>query len=143
MTLLTLFEVAENETGDEFWSTVAGLPRFDSLDLIGEGVADASIGRMPAMAKLRVLRLSKGRTKLSGETLAAAVTRLPALEELSVTYKALSDADAKQLESLTPLTKLTLMATEITAAGVARLHEALPNCLIESDHGTFGPTKTE
>jgi hypothetical protein len=44
------------------------------------------------------------------------------------------------LKDFQNLTILQLQDTNVTADGVKRLAAALPNCKIESDHGTFEPT---
>ena len=52
----------------------------------------------------------------------------------------LTDASLEHLKALKSLKRLELQNTKVTAAGVAELHKALPQCQIVSDHGTFEPT---
>tara|TARA_R110002072_G_C7978936_1_gene536023 strand:+ start:59955 stop:64283 length:4329 start_codon:yes stop_codon:yes gene_type:complete len=125
---------------DQLWMAIAGLPKLNDLYLSGAGVSNFSIGKMPALARLQVLRLQSGEEKLSGETIAAAVRRAPALKELVVSHDELNDGDANFLESLTQLRRLSLTDNEISAEAIDSLHAALPGCRIESDHGTFEPT---
>ncbi len=137
---LELPELPERRLDELLWSAVAALPRLDDLSLGGEGVEDAAIRKMPALARLRAVKLKSARKQLRGETISAAVLRLPALDELVVSHNALTDDDAKRLESLTQLARLTLTGNEISAAAIASLHNALPECRIISDHGSFEPS---
>lgn len=139
LTKLELLELSEDQMNKALWSAVASVAKLESLNLDGDGVTDASIGQMPVLPELKVLTLKNGRKEVSGETIAAAVHRTPALQELVVSHNELNDGDARFLESLTQLTKLTLTDNDITAAAIESLHRKLPNCRIESDHGTFEP----
>ncbi len=139
LTKLGLLELPEGQLENILWAAVASVPTLENLHLYGDGVTDASIGKMPALPELKVLTLRNGEEKFSGETIAAAVRFAPALQELVVSHDELNDGDAKSLESLTQLTRLTVTDNDITAAAIESLRKALPNCRIISDHGTFKP----
>ena len=50
----------------------------------------------------------------------------------------IDDEAVPTLVTLSGLEQLEVTGTEITEAGVSRLHEALPNCRIIWDGGTLG-----
>ena len=52
----------------------------------------------------------------------------------------LPSAPAEHLKALKSIKRLDLPGTQVTAAGVAELHKALPQCQIVCDHGTLEPT---
>lgn len=60
---------------------------------------------------------------------------------LTLTGTGLSDAGIRHLEGLTKLTELDLRKTRVTAAGIDRLHQALPHCRITWDRGVVAPAK--
>ena len=140
LTRLGLRELPDGQLGNILWAAVARVPKLESLNLHGNGVTDASIGKMPALPELEALTLKNGVKKVSGETIAAAVRRAAALKELVISDDELNDDDARFLESLTQLRQITLTGNDITNEGINALHVALPGCRIESDHGTFEPT---
>ena len=61
------------------------------------------------------------------------------LEGLVLNDNRVSDESVPLLCTLKNLQGLGLLNTNVSAAGVARLHRALPECTISSRHGTFGP----
>lgn len=140
LTRLELLELSDGQLSDVLWSAVGSVPKLESLNLDGDGVTEAAIGKMPSLPELKVLTLKNGEKNVSGETIAAAVRRAPALKELVVSHNELNDGDTKSLESLTQLTRLVLSNNDITAAGIESVHKRLTNCRIESDHGVFAPS---
>jgi hypothetical protein len=50
-----------------------------------------------------------------------------------------TDAGLKHLKVLHKLTYVNLTRNKVTAAGVKKLHAALPKCMIVSDWGTYAP----
>lgn len=142
LTKLELLELPEGRLDELVWSAVGGLPNLSELYLGGDGVEDVSIGKMPALSKLRTLRLKRGQKNISGKAVSAVVLRAPALKELVVSNNELNDGDVAFLGSLSQLERLTVTDNDITATAIESLRRKLPNCRIESDHGTFMSTVT-
>ncbi|MCA9080881.1 MAG: hypothetical protein KDA58_10000 [Planctomycetaceae bacterium] len=67
------------------------------------------------------------------------LAKMPQLTELHLGHCQLSDADVPQLATLTSLKSLVLISTGLSEAAIQKVHEALPNCRIASDYGTFEP----
>jgi tRNA A-37 threonylcarbamoyl transferase component Bud32 len=63
----------------------------------------------------------------------------PGLESLGAGAPGVTDTGLKTLAELRTLKWLNLRGATVTADGVQDLHRALPECRIESDHGTFEP----
>jgi hypothetical protein len=123
---------------DEFWGTLKNLPKLQRLSL-DYGVTDTLIEGMSTLATLQVLTIRYG--ELNSTTVADVIGSLPELVELHLFNVDLSEAAIKQLDSLTKLKRLDIRSNpKLTTVAVESLHEALPNCRIESDHGTFEPT---
>lgn len=137
LTSLELLEIPEGQLGDDLWSAVASIPALQSLTLYGDGVTDASVGLLPALPELKILTVRNDENKLSGETIAAAVRRTPALRELIVSHNQFDNDDVGFLESLTQLSRLAIADNDVTTAAIETLRRNLPDCRIESDHGTF------
>ncbi|MBI1903292.1 MAG: leucine-rich repeat protein [Planctomycetia bacterium] len=141
----------------DFLASIHGLKE---LSLAGSGLNDDALAKLPKLATLKRLVLDgneiRGRglsslaaqpelvdlslacpsiTDLFAEHLAA----LKQVKRLSLAGSGLGDEGIKHLTGLTKLEQLDLKYTKVTADGVKKLHDALPQCRIESDHGTFGP----
>ncbi len=67
------------------------------------------------------------------DAMAARLANIHSLEELSLHRSPITDRGLPELKRLKNLTRLVLTGTKVTAAGVADLQKALPNCKIESD----------
>ncbi len=61
------------------------------------------------------------------------IAELSNLEELNVGDSGLTDAAVEPLSGFTKLKKLVVKNTKVTAAGVAKLQQALPKCKIVWD----------
>jgi hypothetical protein len=70
----------------------------------------------------------------------AHLRRLSQLRRLSLNSTAITDAGLEHLSILRQLRELKLNKTKVSAAAVQKLSAALPQCKIDSDHGTFGPS---
>jgi Leucine-rich repeat (LRR) protein len=71
----------------------------------------------------------------------ARLKELPQLQRLNLAGCNVTDAGLEHLKSAPALTYLNVRTTKVSADGVKKLAAALPNCRIESDHGTFEPKK--
>jgi hypothetical protein len=58
------------------------------------------------------------------------LSRLPQLEGLSLRGIQVSDKGLELLQRVSTIKALDLLGTKVTAAGVAKLQAALPNCAI-------------
>jgi serine/threonine protein kinase len=145
---------------DEDFSRIDRLSFLTTLIANETSFGDAEMDRLGELPRLQKVYLSQ--TKITNHGLDD-LTRYPLLEVLHVSHTAVSDAGLKSLKawplmqqlflvgcdisdnalddllSLKTLQHLNIGATKISAAGVDRLRAALPECRIESDHGTFGP----
>ncbi len=65
--------------------------------------------------------------------------RLQQLNKLVVANFHLSDPDATHFQGLKKLTNLNVQKNNFTPDGIDTLRKLLPDCRIESDHGTFEP----
>ncbi len=92
-----------------------------------------SVANLPD-APFQIVRL--GLNKATDKDLPT-LAQLAGLAELNLIGADVSDAGLDQLRDLRTLEKLNLHQTNVTAAGVAALQKALPNCKIE----WVGPTK--
>jgi len=124
------------------------------LTLAGAGLTDDHLAKFPKLSKLQRLVLDDnpilGRTlghlqnqpeliDLSlhcpsiADLLAKNLGELKRFKRLSLVGAGLTDAGIRHLEGLTNLTALDLRKTKASAAGIERLHQALPKCKIEWD----------
>ena len=129
--------------------------RLEELRLTDSTLNDASLGKLPALPKLKKLVLDGNDVRAGGvrhlantqpqlEELSLARTgfdtpaalQLPALKELRVLNlagTALTDRGLKEIARLSKLETLDLNGTKVTAAGIAELQKALPQCKIAWD----------
>ncbi len=121
---------------------LAALESLSSLEYLGleetlvspRGVAKS----LPAWPRIKNLGLD---SLQFDDQSTAALASCAELVTLSLQYNPLTDECVPHLAKLSTLTLLKIVGTSITAAGVDRLRQALPNCLILSDHGTFEPAR--
>jgi Leucine-rich repeat (LRR) protein len=140
-----------------FLATIHGLRE---LSLANTGVNDLSLGKLakllakvPALERLvldgndihgqgltylkeqpQLIDLSLGCPTLR-DVLAKKLAELKQLKRLSLAGSGLSDAGIKHLAGLPNLESLDLRRTKASAAGIAELQNALPNCQIAWDGG--------
>jgi len=97
------------------------------LWLTGAKVGDADLVDLEGCARLEALSLSA--TGITDQGLPA-LARLQGLRQLSLAFTNVSDDNLAHLNRLDRLEALQLIETKVTAAGVERLHQALPNAAI-------------
>jgi len=129
-----------------------GVKSLTELRLTDARLNDASLGRLPALPKLKKLVLDGNDVRAGGvrhlantqpqlEELSLARTsfdtpaalQLPELKELRVLNlagTALTDRGLKEIAKLAKLQTLDLGGTKVSAAGIAELQKALPECKI-------------
>jgi serine/threonine protein kinase/formylglycine-generating enzyme required for sulfatase activity len=139
--------------GDKGVAELAGHPGLRSLGLAGTAVTSDSLPHLASMPNLRHLSLDS--TSVLNRNLSLLV-KLP-LEELGLSGTSITNEGVKSLEGLTSLTKVSfadtsltdasidslikihtlrecnLIGTLITATGIARLKQALPECTVAWD----------
>jgi hypothetical protein len=104
-------------------------------------VTDADLAELTALPKLESLALIEegGGMKISDAGLAY-VSRMQLLKKLMIiNMPNMTDVGFAQLHGLKNLEVLTIRKCGLTEAGLRELHEALPNCRIETDLPGGGP----
>ncbi|HWA97476.1 MAG TPA: hypothetical protein VG713_03260, partial [Pirellulales bacterium] len=125
--------------------TDARIARLERAGLTGlqlvPPVSDEALERLTRLPKLIYLRLN-GRRCVTDEQLRI-VARMPALRTLAIDDSSISDVGLQHLAALKSLTKIDARGSRITAAGVEKLHQALPNCKIGWDGDGKSEVKTQ
>ena len=137
---LTLYSPLEQQLGDEFWSTVSKLSKLKAIGLygFGGGLTSAVFNRAQTLEHIESLIMDH--TDADGASIASAVSKFPRLRFLGLSFGAIDDAGLKYFTDLKQIRSLKLTGCKkLSAAAIQALHQALPNCRIESDHGTFEP----
>ncbi len=149
---LTLARVPLGEEGS---GHIAALARLETLSLLECDIGVPEARKIARLRQLRVLGIIK--TLLSGDAMAS-LAPLTSLTELNLQATQLGDSDLVHLKGMTKLQSLILTdnagvtdaglkhveflkalrsarlrGTKVTADGVAALHEAVPDCDIESE----------
>ena len=115
---------------------LAKLKRLKSLCAMG-WINDSSLGHISMLGRLELLNIY-GATQITDEGLAH-ISKLHNLRKFIIVksgsadseYIQVSDEGLVHLYGLKNLDELTFSATQVTQAGIEKLHEALPNCRIE------------
>jgi len=128
--LRTLFLVG-SKVGDD---QLKHLPQFAQLERLAINECPIDGTGLKHVANVKTLRnLSLSMTNVTDESLAV-LQRLPKLEELFLyDCSKITDAAVESLAGMQSLKRLVINGTQITKAGVERLHLALPDAVIE--HG--------
>ncbi len=129
--------LAGAKVGDPALVAIATLPRLTSLRLWHNTETTDGLKALGSMTSLRKLTVGQ---RLTGrppgppslcDAALVALTRLPALEELSLQEARLGVDALLALKDLPTLKKLTVSQVDTPAADVARLRAALPRVLID------------
>lgn len=157
---LTLLAIDSRQCTPQVVQAIVDAPQLRSIHLV-EGSDDQvrDILKVPALIELALL----ANAGVQHQTLRTISTTQPNLQTLNLVY---CKPSAEVLESLAPLRELAnislkgsqvddvalnalakvsslrrleLIETKVTAGGVARLHESLPECEITWDGGRVGP----
>jgi hypothetical protein len=104
-----------------------GLTELRALDLCRARVTDAGLPHLRGLRQLRGLDLQH--TKVTDAGLRC-LTGLSQLQELDLVDTAITDAGLEHLKGLTQLRWLYLRGSQATVPGVAKLQQALPDCVI-------------
>ncbi|MBP90726.1 MAG: hypothetical protein CMJ64_29115 [Planctomycetaceae bacterium] len=110
---------------------VSSLKKLRSLDLYGIPVSSAGLRKLRGLTELQTLRISD--TAIDDEALRELAT-LTELRYLDLSRNpGITDAGLIHLNALIHLEYVDLQGTQVTAAGVAKLQKALPDCDIKWD----------
>ena len=124
---------------DGVLSAIGGLTQLSELHLSGPAITDDVLPPLARFAKLPSLYLN-----ISGITDDGLRHLKPAkLTKLSLYATQIGDRGLEHLREVASLEYLNLNKTHVTAASVAEFHKALPQCKIEWDGGTVGPTSPD
>jgi hypothetical protein len=127
---LTELSLASTRVNDAGLASLKGLKQLRRLDLDGTAFRGAGLVYLKELTNLAELRLgcatltdlfARQFSKLQG---------LKRLERLSLAGSRIGDDTLKQLHALTWLRELDLSGTRVSAASVAALRKALPQCRI-------------
>ena len=105
------------------------LTKLEVLHLHGLQLTDRHIA---ALARFKLKTLLTNEAGID-DAMAVQLAKIQTLDALDLTKSPITDAALPELKQLKGLTMLRLLGTKVTAAGVADLQRALPNCKIEWD----------
>ncbi len=131
---LTTLSLSGKRIGNPGLRKLGDLPALENLFLVNTNVGDAGLAELKWFPRLAVLQLYD--TKVSDEGLQYLVEENKELGELSLVGCRITDQGLKTIAQLKQLKLLAVDRTGVTAAGVAGLHIALPDCEIRSDFAT-------
>jgi serine/threonine protein kinase len=132
---LSVLNLNETPIGDAGAAHLTDLPELSSLNLVATQVTER--GLAPLAAHPRLTRLYVSRCPIHDP--AIAVLREMNLEQLTIDGTEVTFEGLQQLAGNSALRSLTVTHLELTADEARQLSDLLPNCLIRSDHGPFGP----
>lgn len=128
LTELGTLAVFSAPIGDDVLAIADRLPNLAVLQLVNASASDAGLRKL-GKAESLVMLVIIGSSKVSDDGLAE-LAGLRNLETLSLDCASVTDAALVHLTRLKKLQNLNLTGTSITAGGVHRLQQALPNCRI-------------
>ncbi|MCC6126986.1 MAG: hypothetical protein IT426_18665 [Pirellulales bacterium] len=109
--------------GDDFFSNVT------FVVFHGEEVKDSALESVKGLEQVKCLNLAN--CQITNEGLEQ-ITGLKKLENLQLSgCKGITDNGVNRLGGLRQLNWIDVSFTNVTDAGIARLQQALPNCIIE------------
>ncbi|MAG93797.1 MAG: hypothetical protein CMJ48_08625, partial [Planctomycetaceae bacterium] len=135
LTHLTLEDVDRAQLNASLLSMLARMPKLEYMSIAD---ADFDGGSIQGAEPLKSVRMFAIKASLEDDFVVAHQRLLPNLDELTLGYCELTDADLKHFEAWTGLRRLFVADNpKLTEPAVAALHKALPNCTIVSDFGTL------
>jgi hypothetical protein len=138
--LLGLVEVGKlGKVTERGMAKLASLSRLIVLDLQNPTAVDPSFIRLlTAISTLRTVKISGGQI---GDSEVKELVQCQGLYTISLHFTLVTDTSLELLAKMQNLRNLGITKTKVTEAGVKKLAAARPDMRIESDHGTFEPSK--
>jgi eukaryotic-like serine/threonine-protein kinase len=115
---------------------LAGLPNLEKAIVHNSRLTDDGLRALTGLKQLR--GIGADGTALTDAGLIH-LKAFPGLDAIGMGTPGVTDTGLKALAELRTLKWLNLRGATVTADGIQALHRALPECRIESDHGTFEP----
>ncbi len=128
LTSLTIYQAAS--VTDQGLAALTAFDQLKALTLRDVPATCEALAGLPHPEKLQTLNVAQSGITDKQIVLLAKMT---GLEKLILNETALTDAAVEVLSGLKSLKYLEATQTQISVAGVARLHEALPNCSIRTN----------
>ena len=122
-------EVKRGKEVDLSFVTMIPQASLYSVDLSQSAVRDWEVAHLQRLTELRELDLSN--TKVSSSVVGY-LKGLDTLEKLWLDETLVDDSCIDDLKSLVGLKKLSVKGTKLTADGIKKLEETLPDCKVES-----------
>jgi len=129
---LRKLSLANAGLNDAALANLPKLPALKRLVLDGNEIRGTGLVHLSPGAPGELIDLSLGCPSL-GDLFAKNLAELKQIKRLSLAGSGLSDAGIKHLAGQTNLESLDLRRTKASAAGIAELQKALPECQIEWD----------
>ncbi len=133
LTRLKEFYIFTSDIDDPTYRRLLAMPSLATLVIFGGQVTDRVIADLDKNPRLTGIGLCHCALTSDG---IRSLAKLRHVIFLQLVGSPCSDADLEHLAALTNLRNLSLRQTKVTAAGVAALQKALPNCKIDWDSGT-------
>ncbi len=125
LTDLEELSLHRTHVGDAGLEHVQGLTQLRRLNLYATNISGSGLKYLKRLGRLEDLCLSKTKVSDLGH-----LTALTHLRYLNLDNTQVTDAGLEPIEGFAKLERLDLCVTKVTAAGVAKLQQALPNCKI-------------
>lgn len=85
------------------------------------------------------LQVFKAEGQRDADSLAKSLRERPEMDHLTLTDSDLTDEGLRHLSQLSGLRSLYMKGTQVTPAGVAAFHRAVPSCGVQADSGDINP----
>lgn len=125
---LKILDLESTAVGDASLAQICCIESMQVLDVDGTQVTDAGVVYLSRLKNLRWLRAAN--TRIQGTTLGY-LQQLPNLHTIELANTLVNDLTVPVLSTMKQLTELIISNTQISAQGIQRLKQALPNCEIQ------------
>ncbi len=160
--LVSVLLGANKQISDAGMAAFKNCINLEEITIHGTKVGDVGVEHLKDCSKVTILNLTSTRITDAGlvqfknyknlntflltgtKVSSAGLAHLKECKKLATLHMHTTEIGDEGLEHLKELTSLRLVGvkkTKVTAEGVKKLAEALPECQIESDHGTIEPKK--
>ncbi len=122
-------EVPQRQQPIDFAKSLEQFTSLETLILTNTQLQDEDITKLPELTRLKLLDVSQN--NLSDRSVAR-LSRMNALETLVLDGNPITDNSISDLGQLRHLRAICIRKTGVTEAGLMKLRDALPQCLIET-----------